>query len=54
MGLSNFDKYTPVAHFKERLEERYQTTDWKTFMSPCFSKMEKDISLKPLTKNTEI
>lgn len=42
MGLSNYDKYTPVLHFKERLEERYQTTDWKTFMAPCFSKMEKD------------
>lgn len=42
MGLSNFDKYVPVAHFKDRLDERYHTTDWKSFMSPCFSKMEKD------------
>lgn len=42
MGLSNYDKYVPIKHFKERLEERYQTTDWKTFMAPCFSKMEKD------------
>lgn len=42
MGLSNFDKYVPVAHFKDRLDERYHTTDWKSFMSPCYSKMEKD------------
>lgn len=36
MGLSNFDKYVPVAHFKDRLNERYHTEDWKSFMSPCF------------------
>lgn len=42
MGLSNFDKYVPVAHFKDRLNERYHTEDWKSFMSPCFSKMERD------------
>lgn len=42
MGLSNFDKYVPVAHFKDRLNERYHTEDWKNFMSPCFSKMERD------------
>lgn len=42
MGLSKNDKYVPVAHFKDRLKERYHTEDWKSFMSPCFSKMEKD------------
>ena len=42
MGLSNFDKYVPVAHFKDRLNERHHTEDWKSFMSPCFSKMERD------------
>lgn len=42
MGLSNFDKYVPVAHFKDRLNERYHTEDWKSFMSPCFSKIERD------------
>lgn len=42
MGLSNFDKYVPVAHFKDRLNERYHTEDWKSFVSPCFSKMERD------------
>ena len=42
MGLSKNDKYVPVNHFMDRLEQRYQTTDWKTFMAPCYPKMEKD------------
>lgn len=42
MGLSKNDKYVPVDHFRDRLEQRYQTTDWKTFMAPCYPKMEKD------------
>ena len=42
MGLSKNDKYVPVDHFMDRLEQRYQTTDWKTFMAPCYPKMEKD------------
>ena len=47
MGLSKNDKYVPVDHFMDRLEERYQTTDWKNFMAPCYPKMEKD---KAITK----
>lgn len=42
MGLSKNDKYVPVDHFRDRLEQRYQTTDWKAFMAPCYPKMEKD------------
>ena len=42
MGLSKNDKYIPVDHFRDRLEQRYQTTDWKAFMVPCYPKMEKD------------
>lgn len=42
MGLSKNDKYVPVDHFMDRLEQRYQTTDWKSFMAPCYPKMEKD------------
>ena len=42
MGLSKNDKYVPVDHFRNRLEQRYQTTDWKSFMAPCYPKMEKD------------
>lgn len=42
MGLSKNDKYVPVDHFRDRLEQRYQTTDWKSFMAPCYPKMEKD------------
>lgn len=42
MGLSKNDKYVPVDHFRDQLEQRYQTTDWKTFMAPCYPKMEKD------------
>ena len=42
MGLSKNDKYIPVDHFRDRLEQRYQTTDWKSFMAPCYPKMEKD------------
>ena len=42
MGLSKNDKYVPVDHFRDRLEQRYQTTDWKNFMAPCYPKMEKD------------
>lgn len=47
MGLSKNDKYVPVDHFRDRLEQRYQTTDWKAFMAPCYPKMEKD---KAITK----
>ena len=42
MGLSKNDKYVPVDHFRDRLKQRYQTTDWKSFMAPCYPKMEKD------------
>ena len=42
MGLSKNDKYVPVDHFRDRLEQHYQTTDWKAFMAPCYPKMEKD------------
>lgn len=42
MGLSKNDKYVPVDHFRDRLEQRYQTTDWKAFIAPCYPKMEKD------------
>ena len=42
MGLSKNNKYVPVDHFMDRLEQRYQTTDWKNFMAPCYPKMEKD------------
>ena len=42
MGLSKNDKYFPVDHFRDRLEQRYQTTNWKSFMAPCYPKMEGD------------
>lgn len=52
MGLPNFDKYVPIDHFKDRLEQRYQTTDWKSFMAPCYPKMEKDEAVTNRFDNT--
>ena len=52
MGLPNFDKYVPIDHFKDRLEQRYQTTDWESFMAPCYLKMEKDEAVTNRFDNT--
>ena len=54
MGLSKNDKYVPVDHFRNRLEERYQTTDWKNFMTPCYPKMEKDEAISKRFNNPYI
>lgn len=52
MGLSKNDKYVPIDHFMDRLEQRYQTTDWKAFMAPCYPKMEKDEAVTNRLDNT--
>ena len=54
MGLSKNNKYVPVDHFRDRLEERYQTTNWKSFMAPCYPKMEKDEAISKRFNNPYI
>lgn len=54
MGLPYNELYEPTAHFKQRLNERFNVNEWKPFMKSCYNKMYKDekrseLATKPTT-----
>ena len=42
MGLSHNELYEPSKHFKQRLKQRFNVSDWEPFMRKCYGMMQKD------------
>lgn len=42
MGLSHNELYEPSKHFKQRLKERFNVSNWEPFMRKCYGMMQKD------------
>ena len=42
MGLSHNELYESSKHFKQRLKQRFNVSDWEPFMRKCYGMMQKD------------
>lgn len=42
MGLKHNELYEPSKHFKQRLKQRFNVSDWEPFMRKCYGMMQKD------------
>lgn len=42
MGLKHNELYEPSKHFKQRLKQRFNVSDWEPFMRKCYGMRQKD------------